>query len=121
VYDFDPKLGYALAGYTRSGRGHLLSRIENSDFQRVDGVFLPFKSHYTEYRIEDGQGTPSREVIMDIQDYSVADERNTKDDFRIEWPLKSDVTHSELKVSVQVMSRPQKLDDVTFRKAAGRD
>jgi len=120
VYDFDPKLGYALVGYTRSGRGHLLSRIENSDFRSIDEVFLPFKSHYTEYRSEGGQPTRSREVIMDMDDYRVGDERNTKDDFRIEWPLKSYVTHSELKVSVQVMSRPQKLDDATFRKAAGR-
>jgi hypothetical protein len=121
VYDFDPKQGYALVGYTRSGRGHMLSRIENSDFRRVDGVFLPFNSHYTEYRSEGGQPTPSREVIMDMQDYSVGDERNTKDDFRIEWPLKSNVTHHELKVSVQVMSRPQKLDEAIFQKAAGGD
>ena len=58
---------------------------------------------------------------MDIDEYVVRDKHNTNDDFRIEWPLKSSVTHPDLGgVSVRVMSRPQKLDDVIFRKAAGR-
>jgi hypothetical protein len=55
---------------------------------------------------------------MDVDEYKLGDARNEIDDFRIEWPLKSHVTHANLRVSVRVMSRPQKLDEETFRRAA---
>ena len=53
----------------------MLSRIENLDFRRIDEVFLPFKSVYTEFRSEDGRTTPSREVNMDMDQYVLGDER----------------------------------------------
>jgi hypothetical protein len=117
-YYFDPKRGYALVHFTRGLRGVIASTIHNADFRKVDELYLPQQSVYTEYRHAEGQATPSYIVTMDVDEYKLGDVRNQQDDFRIEWPLKSYVLHSDLKISVRVMSRPQKLDDDVFRRAA---
>jgi hypothetical protein len=117
VYYFDPELGYALVSYTRSGRGVVLSTIDNFEFERIDGLFLPFRSIYTEYRTEAGRSAPSQRVTIDVDEYKLGDDRNAKDDFRIEWPLGSSVTDARTGVMVSVMSRPQKLDDETLANA----
>ena len=102
----------------RNRRGVILSTIDNFEFERMDDLFLPFRSVYTEYRPEAGLPTPSLRVTVDVDEYKLDDPRNTHDDFRIEWPLKSSVIDARTGVSVRVMSRPQKLDDETLSKAA---
>ncbi len=118
VYYFDPKLRYAFVAYTRARKGLVYSTIHNRAFRRVDDLFLPFQSIYTEYQITEERASPSHSVIIDIDEYKLGDERNTKDDFRIEWPLNSFVSCADTGASVIVKSRPQKLDDATLSKAA---
>jgi hypothetical protein len=69
----------------------------------VDDLFLPQQSVYTEYGHPEGQATPSYTVTMDVDEYKLGDARNENDDFRIEWPLKSSVTHADLRISVRVI------------------
>jgi hypothetical protein len=119
IYYFDPKVEYALVEFVRKHGEMVSARIQNSDFRRVGALFLPYKSVHQEYRHDGGQETTTQRVMMNVVEYKLDDERNATDDFHIEWPLGSTVSHEKRGLTVRVKSRPQKLDEKIFTQPAG--
>ena len=109
--EFDPTQGYALSADTIRGN-HRLVEVRASRWGAVSGIPMPY---HVEYRSAALDASGNEEVrvstVIDVRDYRIEDPHNSKDSFRIVWPLHARIADARTGETFVMQSRPHALDD----------